>query len=87
MRVEQKRYEVWVDGYGVETSARKEIEPNVYEFIVPARWSEHLKKNAPMGEARQWARDVKAFIQASGGCNSSILKQLEDNMLAYLSLG
>lgn len=85
IRVEQKRYEVWVDQFGIERSARREIEPNVYEFIVPARWAGHLLQNSPMGEASPWAQPIKDFIEAVGVCDSPILEQLEDNMLAYLS--
>ncbi|MEM6890769.1 MAG: peptidoglycan-binding protein [Pseudomonadota bacterium] len=87
VRVEQARYQVLVDSYGFEWGARREIEPRVYEFIVPEHWSGILRKNAPMGEARAWKADILAFIHAAGGCGSPILAQLEKNMLAYLRIG
>ncbi|MEM1273268.1 MAG: hypothetical protein AAGF88_05590 [Pseudomonadota bacterium] len=85
LRVEQERYEVWVDQYGIEVSSRREIEPLVYEFTVPEQWAGALRETSPMGEVRQWRGDVIAFLRAAGGCDSSLLAQLESNMLAYLA--
>lgn len=85
IRVEQERYEVWVDQYGIEVSSRREIEPLVYEFTVPERWAGPLLETAPMAEVRHWRGDVIAFLRAAGGCGSPLLAQLEHNMLAYLA--
>lgn len=87
IRVEQERYEVWVDQYGAEVSQRREIEPRVFEFTVPTRWAGVLSEEAPMGEARAWRDDILAFVNAAGGCDSPILTQLENNMISYLRTG
>lgn len=84
IRVEQARYQVLVDGYGVEWGPRREIEPRVYEFIVPERWALVLMEDAPMGEASAWRSKILDFIRDAGGCGSPILDQLESNMLSYL---
>ena len=85
IRVEQKRYEVWVDQFGIEQSARREIEPNIYEFTVPASWAGHLSRNAPMGEAAAWRSDILKFVEKAGGCDSTMLMQMERSMLRYLA--
>ncbi|MEM9477506.1 MAG: peptidoglycan-binding protein [Pseudomonadota bacterium] len=86
IRVEQERYEVWTNGYGVEVSARRQIEPRVYEFDVPTRWLLPIRELEPMGEVRQWAPSVRDFVGRAGGCTSELLPQLEERMLEFMGI-
>lgn len=85
LRVEQKRYQVWVNGYGVEVSPRFEVAPNLYEFSVPTAWENILRRDAPLGELAGWAPKFRAFVASAQGCRSNVLTQLETNMLSYLA--
>lgn len=71
------------DGYGFVMS-EEIISHYEGEYAVPSRFLQVVLTAEPIRELAQLSGGVQDFVTAAGGCDSDVLRVLEDNMLDYI---
>ena len=82
--VDHKTVETWRNGYGVVVSQKTSDNGRTY-FEVPKRFARTISDAKTTSEWSQYAAGIGRMIKRHGGCQSGVLKTLEDNMLRYQS--
>ncbi len=82
--VDHKTVTTWRNGYGVVLSQTTEDRGRTY-FEIPAQFADIISRAKTTGEAAGYANGIRAMIKRNGGCRSTVLDQLEANMLKYQS--
>ena len=72
----------WRNAYGVEVFSSTEKRPSIF-FSVPRRFASFINESETTGEWLVYGERVQRFVREAGGCQSKVLKQLEDGMMAY----
>jgi len=74
----------YVNGFGVEVGSKQYGERrHSRSFTVPARFSAIVDAASLTDVNWHYAAGLRKFIIRAGGCDSTVLKQLEKNMLNY----
>jgi hypothetical protein len=82
--VDRKLVRTWRNGFGVVLDRTTQDNGRTY-FSVPAKFANVVRRAETTEEAAAYAAGIRQMIRRNGGCGSKVLKQLEENMLAYQS--
>lgn len=84
IKVTETLVERWVNGFGVTVSEDTEELSN-YIMAVPEQFVPYVLDANDASASRLYAPGLRQIIEQSGGCESPVLQQLEENMLAFQS--
>lgn len=80
--VTERQITTWRNGYGAVT-AQYEGPARKSSFVVPRRFAQIVDRSELTGRDWKISRGLDELVRRAGGCDSQILRDLEENMLVF----